>query len=225
MISQKTLKRAISAAALLRYFPANDCDARAALGEVLVEICPDDDSLELTRGICLSLSEWPGLAHFRECVLDAINTREFARLPPPCEKCAGLSPAAQASLQERSRMLQTGSPEEILLVIAGLARDAPGWSSDREANVIAEALRVDPATAQAVARFGILQVGRKEWRAFASWLERRAPRKYGPNQNPQREHQPKVAGTRSSRLGPQEGPPKVDRGFPLTPTSPAAHRS
>ncbi len=88
MISQKTLKRAISAAALLRYFPANDCDARAALGEVLVEICPDDDSLELTRGICLSLSEWPGLAHFRECVLDAINAREFARLQPPCEKCA-----------------------------------------------------------------------------------------------------------------------------------------
>src|SRR5207245_8846190 len=83
MISQKTLKRAISAAALLRYFPANDCDARAALGEVLVEICPDDDSLELTRGICLSLSERPGLAHFRECVLDAINAREFAQLPPP----------------------------------------------------------------------------------------------------------------------------------------------
>ena len=87
MISQKTLKRAISAAALLRYFPANDCDARAALGEVLVEICPDDDSLELARGICLSLSEWPGLAHFRECVLNAINAHKFAQLPLPCEKC------------------------------------------------------------------------------------------------------------------------------------------
>ena len=144
------------------------------------------------------------------------------RVEQVIEKCAGLSPAAQASLQERSRMLQTGSPEEILLVIAGLARDAPGWSSDREANVIAEALRVDPATAQAVARFGILQVGRKDWRAFASWLERRAPRKYGPNQNPQGDHRPKVAGAKSSRWAPEASPAKVDRGLPLTATSPAA---
>jgi hypothetical protein len=144
------------------------------------------------------------------------------RVEQVIEKCEGLSPAAQASLQERLRILQTGSPEEILLVIAGLARDAPGWSSDREANVIAEALRVDPATAQAVARFGILQVGRKDWRAFASWLERRAPRKYGPNQNPQGDHRPKVAGAKSSRWAPEESPAKVDRGLPLTATSPAA---
>ena len=88
MISQMILKRVISAAALLRYFPANDCDARVALGEVLLEICPNDDSLELARGVCLGLSEWPGLADFRERVFDAINADELANLPAPCAKCA-----------------------------------------------------------------------------------------------------------------------------------------
>src|SRR5258708_34637723 len=99
------------------------------------------------------------------------------RVEQVIEKCAGLSPAAQASLQERLRMLQTGSPEEILLVIAGLARDAPGWSSDREANVIAEALRVDPATAQAVAGFRIRPVGRKGGGAIPSGQGGPAPPK------------------------------------------------
>src|SRR5712671_1398035 len=88
MISQKTLKRAISATALLRYFPANDCDARAALGEVLVEICPDDDSLELTRGICLSLSEWRGRAGGREGGVEGRRTRGVARRRARCEECA-----------------------------------------------------------------------------------------------------------------------------------------
>src|SRR6266446_980563 len=88
MISQTTLKRAISAAALLRYFPANDSDARVALGEVLIEMCPDDDSVDLARGVCLGLSEWPGLADFCARVIDAINAHEYAKLPAPCEKCS-----------------------------------------------------------------------------------------------------------------------------------------
>jgi hypothetical protein len=144
------------------------------------------------------------------------------RIEQVIEKCEGLSPAAKAGLQNRLKILQTGSPEEILLVIAGLSRDAPGWSSDREAAVLAEALRGDPAMAQATAKFGILRRAGKEWRAFASWLERRVPREYGGNLNPQEDHRPKVAGAKLSLWAPEGSHAKVDRGSPLTEPSPTA---
>jgi hypothetical protein len=100
------------------------------------------------------------------------------RIEQVVEKCDGLSPEAKASLQERLRILQAGGPLEILLVIAGVARDAPGWSSDRETDVLAAALRADPAIAKAVAQFGIRRAD-KDWKAFACWLERRLPQEHG----------------------------------------------
>jgi hypothetical protein len=89
-------------------------------------------------------------------------------------KCDGLSVEARIHLQERLRTLQTGCPREILLVLAGLSRDCPGWYSPREDDVIRAALRGDPALVKAAAECGILGAGRKDWGAFACWLERRA---------------------------------------------------
>jgi hypothetical protein len=75
--------------------------------------------------------------------------------------------------------LQTGCPQEILLVLAGLSRDCPEWCSARENDVIEAALKGDPALAKAATESGILGAGRKDWRAFASWLERRGTRDFG----------------------------------------------
>jgi hypothetical protein len=94
-------------------------------------------------------------------------------------KCEGISTEARVRLQERLTILQTGSFEEIFLVIAGLCRDAPGWSSLREGEVLAAVLKVNPAMSKAVAECGILRAGKKDWRAFAAWLERRATRDFG----------------------------------------------
>jgi hypothetical protein len=94
-------------------------------------------------------------------------------------KCEGLSPEAKARLQERLRILQTGFPQEILRVVAGLSRDCPEWCSAREGEVIEAALQGDAALAKAATECGVLGAGRKDWRAFATWLERRATRDFG----------------------------------------------
>ena len=91
-------------------------------------------------------------------------------------KCGGVSPAARAHLQERLQILQTGRPQQILLVVAGLSRDCPEWCSAREGDVINAALTEDAALAKAVAKYGVLRSGQKDWRAFATWLERHATR-------------------------------------------------
>jgi hypothetical protein len=93
-------------------------------------------------------------------------------------KCDGLSVEARVHLQERLRTLQTGCPQEILLVLACLSRDCPEWCSARENDVIEAALKGDPALAKAATESGILGAGRKDWRAFASWLERRGTRDF-----------------------------------------------
>jgi hypothetical protein len=94
-------------------------------------------------------------------------------------KCDGLSLEARVHLQERLRILQTGCSQEILLVLAGLSRDCPEWCSVRENDVIEAALKGDPALAKAATESGILGAGRKDWRAFAFWLERRGTRDFG----------------------------------------------
>jgi hypothetical protein len=104
-----------------------------------------------------------------------------ARIEQIIEKCAGVSPEAQAHLQDRLKILKTGCPQEVLLVLTGLSRDCPEWCSPREGGVIEAALDGDPALAMAAAEYGILRAGRKDWRAFAGWLERRPARDSGCN--------------------------------------------
>jgi hypothetical protein len=101
------------------------------------------------------------------------------RMEQVIEKCDGLSPEAKARLQERLRILKMGCPQEILLVLAGLSRDCIEWCSAREGDVIEAALKGDPALAKAAVECGILRAGRKDWRAFACWLERRGTRAFG----------------------------------------------
>jgi hypothetical protein len=124
-------------------------------------------------------------------------------------KCEGLSQEAKASLQERLRILQTGTPQEILLVIAGLSSHCPEWSSAREGDVIDRALKGQPALARAAAECGILRDGRKDWRAFARWLERRFPQEYGRDRVPvEGPNRPKTIGTKFSLWAPDLSSPE-----------------
>jgi hypothetical protein len=59
------------------------------------------------------------------------------RVEQVIRQCDGLTPEAKVRLQERLKILQTGSSEEILLEIARLASDTPEWCSDREEEVLA----------------------------------------------------------------------------------------
>jgi len=139
------------------------------------------------------------------------------RIEQVIEKCEGLSSEARTSLQERLRILQTGSPEEILRVIAGLARYAPEWSSERESAVLAAALKVNPSIAQATAEYGILRAGRTDWKAFAWWQERRVPREYSRNHPPEEDpNQPKVMDAKFSLWAPEANGLKGESGSPLT---------
>src|SRR5437016_1316461 len=63
-------------------------------------------------------------------------TRDFERLT--------YSPKATSDLQARWKTLQTGSPEEIFSVLAGLSRNRPGWYSDRTEEALREAIRANP---------------------------------------------------------------------------------
>ena len=90
------------------------------------------------------------------------------------ENCTTISPDARAHLQDRLKILKVGSPQEILAVLTGLSCDCPQWCSPREGSVIEAALYGDPALARAAAECRIVGAGRKDWRAFAAWLERRA---------------------------------------------------
>ena len=103
------------------------------------------------------------------------------RIEQVIERCEGLSPEARGHLQERFRILKMGCPQGVLLVLAGLSRDYPRWCSPRERDVIEAALRANSALAKAALEFGILDAGRKDWRAFAYWLERHAARDFGCN--------------------------------------------
>jgi hypothetical protein len=121
------------------------------------------------------------------------------RMEQVIQNCEGVTPEAKASLQERLKILQTGGPLEILSVITGLSRDCPEWSSGREKEVIEAALKVNPTVAKAVAEFGILRAGRKDWRAFAWWLERKFPQVYGRDRGPlENLDRPKVIGAKFS---------------------------
>jgi len=138
------------------------------------------------------------------------------RIEQVIAKSEGMSAEAKASLQERLRILQTGDPLQVLLVIAGLRKHCPEWSSAREDEVIEKALKLNPAITQAVAEYGILRAGRKDWKAFAWWLERRVPREYGRDRAPEEDlGRPKVIDARFSLWVPPEHGPKDERGSPL----------
>src|ERR1700738_714638 len=47
------------------------------------------------------------------------------RMENVIEHCEGITPDARTRLQQKLKILQTGNPEEMLLVIAGLCRDTP----------------------------------------------------------------------------------------------------
>ena len=106
------------------------------------------------------------------------------RMENAIKGCEGVTAEARASLQQRLKTLQSGSPEEILLVLAGLSRDSPGWASTREGDVLAAALKAHPDLAKAAAEAGILRQGQGDWRTFAWFLERRFPQEYGRNRSP-----------------------------------------
>jgi hypothetical protein len=130
----------------------------------------------------------------------------------------GLNSEARESLQQRLRILQSGAPEEILFVLASLSRHCPGWSSPREEELLAAALRANPDIARAAAEEGILRAGRKDWRAYAWFLERRFPGEYGRNPVPQEDpNKPRIVGAVFSLWDPyedraREEPPLIDGG-------------
>ena len=121
--------------------------------------------------------------------------------------CDGLSTEARFSLQQRLKALQNGGPEEILIVLAGLSRDSPGWASAREGDVLAAALKTHPELAKAAAEAGILRAGNRDWRAFAWFLERRFPEEYGRNRIPAEDpNRPKIINARFSLWAPNASP-------------------
>jgi hypothetical protein len=123
----------------------------------------------------------------------------------------GLNPEARENLQQRLRILKSGAPVEILFVLACLSRNCPGWSSPREEELLAAALRANPEMARAAAEEGILRAGRTDWRAYAWFLERRFPNEYGRNPVPREDpNQPKIVGARFSLGKPDEDHARKD---------------
>ena len=124
----------------------------------------------------------------------------------------GLNPEARESLQQRLRILKSGSPEEILFVLADLSRNCPGWSSSREEELLAAALKANPEMARAAAEEGILRAGSKDWRAYAWFLERRFPGEYGRNPVPQEDpNKPRIVGAVFSLWDPYEDRAREER--------------
>jgi len=101
------------------------------------------------------------------------------RMENVIEHCEGITADAKTRLQQKLKILQTGNPEEVLYVIAGLCRDTPEWISARESNLLAAISQGNPAVAKAIAKHGVRSDGRRDWGGFARWLEERILRKNG----------------------------------------------
>jgi hypothetical protein len=101
------------------------------------------------------------------------------RMENVIDNCEGITSEARARLQRKLKILQTGNPEEILLVIAGLCRDTPEWISARESTLLAAISQENSAMAKAIAKHGLRRDGRRDWSGFARWLEERILRKNG----------------------------------------------
>jgi hypothetical protein len=89
MISAKLLQRAIDRIASLRYFPTGNPEAKTIAGEILRELCADDD--ELSRAIALIpriLSEWEGPAELWAKLSQALEAGRVLDLPKPCQRCS-----------------------------------------------------------------------------------------------------------------------------------------
>jgi hypothetical protein len=106
------------------------------------------------------------------------------RMENVIENCEGITFEAKTRLQQKLKILQTGSPEEILNVIAGLCRDTPEWISAREKDLLAANSKGNSAMAKAIAKYGIRFDGRRDWAGFAQWLEERILKKNGSDSMP-----------------------------------------
>jgi hypothetical protein len=106
------------------------------------------------------------------------------RMENVIERCEGIAADAKTRLQQKLKILQTGNPEEVLLVIAGLCRDTPEWISARESNLLATNSNGNPAMAKAIAKYGIRRDGRRDWAGFARWLDERILKKNGSDSMP-----------------------------------------
>jgi hypothetical protein len=106
------------------------------------------------------------------------------RMENVVQNCEGITSDARTRLQQKLKILQTGSPEEILRVIAGLCRDTPEWISAREKDLLAANSKGNPAMAKAIAKHGIRRDGRRDWAGFARWLEECILKKNGSDSMP-----------------------------------------
>ena len=87
MISDPVLKSAMGRIALLRFFPAGNDDALAALAEILQELCADDTQLARAMvAVSKEHVEWPGLGAFQETIREALRPA----WKPKCAMCGDL---------------------------------------------------------------------------------------------------------------------------------------